>query len=321
MGEGAIPHVRLVFFVGEVGQLADEPGDIPELLEAIVGEALHAHLQLEIGDDGAKVCIAGALTVAVDGPLDLGSPFLDGHDGVGYGQIGVVMAMDTQGGLDRGLHLPDGCLYLKRHGPPIGITEHDAVRTRLLGGLDGREGVFPVSLEPVEEVFGVEDDFGHLPLEEGDGCNDHLYVFIQRDVHGGQGMDVPGFADDGHHLSPGVQEGADIGVFFRGHPLAGGAPKGDDPCRGEGSLPHLAEVLDIAGVRAGPSPLDIVNPELIEFLGDPQFVLHGKRDVLRLGSIPQGRIVDRNLHLIHFSCPIRRHRGVHEPPTRYIWHR
>ena len=55
------------------------------------------------------------------------------------------------------------------------------------------------------------------------------------------------------------------------------------------------EQFVVLRVGAGPTGLDVVDPEVVELLGDAQLVLDGERDALELRPIPQRRVVDLDL--------------------------
>ena len=234
--------------------------------------------------------------MTVDGTLDMDNSCLDGDDGICHCQFCVVMDMDTQRDGDRTPYLPDDLFDFKGQCTPVGIAEYDTIRPCLLSRRDRREGVFLVSLKTIEEVLGVEDDFGHVLLEKGDGFDDQFHIFFQRNIHRNEGVDVPRLADKGYHLCLCINEGADVGVLFRCNPLPRRAPKGHDLCGGKRDVVDFVKVLDIPGIGTGPSSFDVVNAQLIKLLRDPQLVFNGEGDILRLGSIPQGSIVDLYLH-------------------------
>ena len=55
-----------------------------------------AHLELEIGDAGDEVAVAGALAVAVDRALDLQRAGLDARERVGDAEAAVVVGVDAE---------------------------------------------------------------------------------------------------------------------------------------------------------------------------------------------------------------------------------
>ena len=85
---------------------------------------------------------------------------------------------------------------------------------------------------------------------------------------------------DGHALASGEAEAGDASVL----PLA---------ARG------LLEELQVLRIGTRPAALDIMNPELIEPLRDPQLVGEREIDALALGTIPERGVVDFDLLWLH----------------------
>ena len=56
------------------------------------------------------------------------------------------------------------------------------------------------------------------------------------------------------------------------------------------ALGALKELV-VLGVRPGPSPLDVVDAQLVELLCDPDLVGGDERDILRLGAVPERRVI------------------------------
>ncbi len=96
VGEGALAHVRLMNPGPHVGQLIDKPRRTVQFRQLLVRDTLVPHLQLDVGDDGAEVRVAAPLAHAVDGPLDVVAPLLDGSQGVSHGQLRVIVAVDPE---------------------------------------------------------------------------------------------------------------------------------------------------------------------------------------------------------------------------------
>ena len=61
-----------------------------------VGQHRPVALELEVGDDGEEVGVAGALAVAVERALHVGGARVDGGQRVGHRAAGVVVAVDAQ---------------------------------------------------------------------------------------------------------------------------------------------------------------------------------------------------------------------------------
>ena len=59
----------------------------------------------------------------------------------------------------------------------------------------------------------------------------------------------------------------------------------------------FGEKILVLGVGAGPAAFDVMNTQLRQFLGDANFVGQGQVEVLGLGAVSQGGVVD--FHLAH----------------------
>ena len=92
--EGAGTGVGLAGVGRDVGDLADRVADPGRLGEAMSVDDLQSLLELEVGDDGDEVGIAGALAVTVDRSLDMSGTGIDGRHRVGDRAAGVVVAVD-----------------------------------------------------------------------------------------------------------------------------------------------------------------------------------------------------------------------------------
>ena len=138
VGKGALAHVGLIAVGAHVGQLIDKAGEFAEALEVGLTEAIYAHLELQIGDDGAEIGVAAALPHAVDGPLDLVAARLHRGQGVGHRQLGVVVGVDAQGDLGKALfHGFDDLHQVRGDGAAVGVAEHQTLGAALHRGLQG----------------------------------------------------------------------------------------------------------------------------------------------------------------------------------------
>ena len=124
------------------------------------------------------------------------APWRIGGQGVGDGELAVVVGVDAdrdgEGPLDRldGLGDPFG------EGPAVGVAEDQPVRPGGDGGLQGLEGVVGVPAVAVEEVLGVVDDLGDPAGAEGDRVGDHPAVLFERDAEDLGHLEIPALADD-----------------------------------------------------------------------------------------------------------------------------
>ena len=115
-------------------------------------------LEREVGDGGRQVGVAGPLAVAVDAPLDLGGPGLDGGQRVGHRAPGVVVEVDAELGLVRARTSATTRSTSSGRVPPLvsHSTRASAPASSAAGRTrQGEVGVVPVA---VEEVLGVEED-------------------------------------------------------------------------------------------------------------------------------------------------------------------
>ena len=137
-------------------------------------------------------------------------------------------------------------------------------------------------------MLRVEDHLFAPSLQECDRVADDLEVFLEGDPEDLGDVEVPALSEDGDGRRFRLEEGLDVPAVFGTEPRLAGAPEGGQPGVAEGgSLGHLEEA-GVLGVGAGPSPLDVVEPHLVETPGDPQLLLGGEIDVFALRAVPAG---------------------------------
>jgi hypothetical protein len=61
---------------------------------------------------------------------------------------------------------------------------------------------------------------------------------------------------------------------------------------GEGDLFDFAKELEVLWVRPRPATFNIMDAEFIQFLGDSNFVLGRESNILCLGTVAKGGVVD-----------------------------
>ena len=150
--------VRLARGRREVGDLGDRVRDPGGVLEQPGREHLPVQLELEVGDDGDQVGVAGALAVAVDRALDVRRACVDGGQGVGDRAAGVVVAVDADARAGRLEYVEDDVGDPVGQHAAVGVAECDDLGARLGRGPQHLERVRPVLAVAVEEVLGVEED-------------------------------------------------------------------------------------------------------------------------------------------------------------------
>ena len=140
-------------------------------------------------------------------------------------------------------------------------------------------------------MLGVVEHFRGILLEVFERIEDQLEILLQRDAQRFTDMEIPGFAEDGDGIRLGLDQGDDVIVFIRGDFCPAGGTEGSDLGLFELFFLDVLEKGDILGITARPTPFNIVDPQFIKLMGDTDLVLNQKRDILRLGSVAQGCIV------------------------------
>ena len=176
--------------------------------------------------------------------------------------------------------------------PPL-VSHRTSVRAP---GLAGRpkvvERVAAVGLVAVEEVLGVVDRLAPAVGDEADRVRDHVEVLLRRGAEDLGHVEQPRLAEDRHDRRLGRDQLAQVGVL-RGRV---GAMSRRAERRELGRLPAhrpgRGEELDVLGVGARPAALDVGHAVLVEHPRDAQLVGQRERDVLALGAVAQGRVVE-----------------------------
>src|SRR5262249_13431953 len=101
--------------------------------------------------------------------------------------------------------------------------------------------------------------------------------------------------DHGDHGGSRLYLRLDVAVFGRPHAGTARGAEGGDLGGLEHRVLHALEEAQVLGVGSWPSPLDVVDAEGVEPLGDADLVLHGERDALALGAVAEGSVVDLDL--------------------------
>ena len=302
--EGGRPDVRLTAVGRHVGELADRvrhPRCLPE-------PALRQHqpgpLELQVGDHGEDVGVAGPLAVAVERPLHVGCAGVHGRERVGDCTARVVVAVDAEPGAGRLAHRVHDVGHLVGQPPAVGVAEHRDVRSRLDRDPEHLQRVRRVGRVAVEEVLRVEEDPPPLGAQVRHRVLDHREVLVQRGAQGQ--LDVAGVAlgHQGDHACPGVTQGGHLGVV--GGLRTGSAGRAE---RGELRSPQVElgpsspEELRVLRVGTRPPALDEAHPERVEVGGHRQLVLHREGQALLLGAVAQRRVVDVELVGAHAALP------------------
>ena len=98
-------------------------------------------------------------------------------------------------------------------------------------------------------------------------------------------MQVPALADDCDGRGLGGHQRLHAGIILGGEVAPPGHSEGRDTGMAQVEVADRAEVRGVLGVREWIAPLDVVDPQLIEPLGDQQLVLEREIDPLTLAPI------------------------------------
>ena len=277
----------------DVGDLGDGVRDAGRLVEQALRQHAAVQLELEVGDDGDEVGVAGALAVAVDAALHVARAGGDRGQRVGDGAAGVVVGVDADPGAGRLDHVEHDVGDPVGQHAAVGVAERDDLGAGLGGGAQHLQRVRPVGAVAVEEVLGVEEHRLPLLAQVGDGVAHHREVLLERRAQRELDVAVVRLGDEGDHARPGVAEGGDqrvVGGAYAGP--AGGAERRELRVGELELLARAAEELGVLRVRARPAALDVAHAEPVELAGDAQLVGDREVEPLLLGAVAQGGVVD-----------------------------
>ena len=290
--EGRVADVGLRRPRRAVGQLRDETGDVAQLAEVRLGDAVEPHLEDQARDDRHEVGVAAALAEAVERPLHLADALGDRGQRVRHRALGVVVHVDPERRPHVLLHGLQNRHQLGRQCAAVRVAQHEPLGARVLRGLQRGQRVLAVGAEAVEEVLGVEQHLVHPGPEERERVTDHREVLGQRGAERLGHVEVPRLADDRGHRRARLQERLHVGVRIGVAAGAAGHAEGRELRVLERDVLHPPEEPQIFWIGARPTALDVVDAERVQTGGEPDFVLHRERHTLALGAVSQRRVVD-----------------------------
>ena len=239
----------------------------------------------------------------------MGGAGFDRGDAVGHGAIGIIVCVDADYPIEALANFPDNFSQAAGQRASIGIAKAEDRRAGVARGFERLQGVGGVGRVTVEEMLRVVNHFFAVILEILHGFGNQLEVFLQTNAEGAADVQVPGLAEDRHHRRAGFHQRAHVAVFLN---RILGEPRGTESGETgviEFEIGRAREEFFVLGIRSGPAALDVIDAQLIQFLGNGQLVLHRKGDGLALRSVAEGSVESEDLHKSTKGCDVeaRRH--------------
>ena len=306
VGERALSDERRAVGEAQVRHVGDVVGETSQLRDVLPADDCVPQLEFEVANRRDQIAVSASLPVTVHRALHVRHAKLYGGDGVGDGQLGVVVGMDADHAAKMLAHVRHDLGQARRQRAAVGVAEHEAVRAGVKSSLERAEGKVPARLVAVEEVLGIVDHLAAERLEVGDRGADHLQVLLLGHAQGALGVQAPALAEYCHGWRGGLDQHPNVGVLFDGvRDVACGA-EGDEPGPPQFEIRLGAlEEFGVSRVRAGPAALDIVNSESVQLARDRQLVCDREGDILALRAISKRRVVDEYPHRTPPAPPSR----------------
>ena len=109
-------------------------------------------------------------------------------------------------------------------------------------------------------------------------------------------MESPGFTEDRHDRSPGGNEGKHVSIFVNRVLRQTCRPERRQAGMLEFDISGPLEKRLIPGIRARPTPFDIVDAKFVQLAHNRQLVVYRKGDPFPLCSVAESCIERENLH-------------------------
>ena len=136
------------------------------------------HLELQVGDDCAKVGIAHPLPISVDGTLDMNHPGSYRCQRVGNSATTIIMGVDAERCDELASYLPHNLLHFPWQGTAVGVAQHQHVRSACRSRPQRFQGIARVGFVTVEEMLAIIDHFSALGLDIRHTFDDHRQVLL-----------------------------------------------------------------------------------------------------------------------------------------------
>ena len=261
--ECAAAHIRLRCHLRHIRHLRHIAARLSQRRQLRIRYAIHAQLQLQIGDERHHIRVAAALAVAVHRALNLLAARLHRRDSARHRHIGVVVRMNPQRRVGMPPRFGNNRRDFVRQRAPIGIAQHNALRPRQRRRPNRLQCVLRVCLVAVKEMLGVKEHPPTALRQKRHRVRNHSEIFFKRSLQHALHMQVPALAHQRRHFGFGVKQRREIGVLRRVD--IGVARAAESRQRGVAQPQRLGALkkLRVARIGAGPSPLDVMNAQIV----------------------------------------------------------
>ena len=246
VGEGGASHERRTDIRVAVGQFVDKERDLAQARE--VRDHGNPHLELQAGNDGGEVAVAGTFTVAVHRPLDMDRSSTNGGKRIGRPHAAIVVGVDADLAGEAVVHRGRDRGDLVGHRSAVGVAEHQHVGTGLSRCSDRRHGERGIILVTVKEMLGIVDHLAPLRFQIADTVADHGEIFRMGDPEHLVDLEFPAFAEDGDDRGSRLEQLRDLGIIGC---LDAGPPGASEGCQlgaSKVAVAGLGEKCQILGV-------------------------------------------------------------------------
>ena len=160
--------------------------------------------------------------------------------------------------------------HVGRQAAAIRVTQHQALRSRLVGGFEDGQAELGIRSTPVEEVLRVEKHAAIVSLQVLDGLGNHGHAFVEVGPQSLAHVVVPRLADNADDLCLGFQQCVKLRVTLDIPTGASGRSEGRQRRCREFEL-GFGPFEELVVLRVGPRPaaFHVPNPEFVEQRGNP----------------------------------------------------
>src|SRR5690606_24533238 len=125
VAEYAPPDERLPVVGTDVGEFADEAGELGQTAQLLAVNDFVPHLQLQVRDDLHQVRVAAAFPVPVDRPLHVPGAAAHAGEGIGDAQPGVVVRVDADRDVESAAHELRDLFNLVRQAAAVRVAQDE----------------------------------------------------------------------------------------------------------------------------------------------------------------------------------------------------